>query len=91
MMFRPTPTTGGEAEESDDVELIAIGEENRRHGERQRGRCAEHGRGFHTFFTSARPNRPCGITARAMMTSAKVTICVWVEPNRAVISASARP
>ena len=45
----------------------------------------------HTFLNCARPNSPFGRTASARMTSAKVTICVYVEPSSAVISASATP
>src|SRR4029078_7734645 len=46
---------------------------------------------LHTFFTWARPKRPFGISASATITSVKLRICVYAEPRKDVISASATP
>jgi hypothetical protein len=56
-----------------------------------RGQCRDRQRHLHTFFTPARPNRPSGRSASATMTRPNVRICVYVDPNAAVISDSALP
>ena len=85
------PHHRGQPDEGDDVDLVAVRGDDGRHHEGGGSDGADPPEGLHTFLTSARPKRPCGRAARATMTSAKVTMWVYVEPRREVMRASARP
>src|SRR5262245_39909522 len=97
----------GEAEQDVEADRDHRGQRERRHDEhvvavrhRREDEYADecggeesniHTVAVHTFFASARPNRPCGMSASATITSAKLRICVYADPSNAVMSDSVTP
>ena len=67
---------GGEPDECQHVELVVVGAPDEGAEDGHSGGNEEHPQCDHTLRTSARPNRPFGITISDTMTRPKVTICV---------------
>src|SRR5262249_52846539 len=78
----------GERERRHDEHVVAVGDRRECDGSAER---QDEERELHTFFSSARPKRPCGMSASATITSVKVRICVYAEPSSAVMSDSTTP
>jgi hypothetical protein len=72
---QPDADDGGEPDQHDDVEAIAVAGRDERRGGDDDGR-HDGGVRSHTLRTRARPNKPSGRSASAAMMSANVTI--WV-------------
>src|SRR3954471_1604972 len=85
---KPDADDGGQRERRHDEDVVAVRRRGKNDGNQKHG---DEGGELHTFFTSARPKSPLGMTASATITSAKVMICVYPEPRNAVINASVMP